>query len=358
MGFKNLLIVSAGYTYGGLETNIAGQVRQFTNAGIHCHFAIGEESIPKNFPIELVSSHLDIPFRSAVSNTPKNEVSRRLVEIIKTNNIDMIHAHPFHSIIPSYLAAKTTGTPLAITLHGPASVTFGKDDEDKQQFQTALRDADIVFAVSEEVRDLANKYGIKTQLAPNFVPVGKTESTLIPPGRKKWLIVSRIDGVKWFGIAEFLKCIRSLNDDPIAVVGDGERLERLVEIVNEHRFENIEFLGRRFDVDKLMLKYDIVGGMGRVALESLSLGKPLFLIGYKGGLGFVVTKEDAIQNARVNFSGRGFSPLTVEQMKNHLKAHSGVVPTGAINYVRNTRGEIDGWKKILCLMNTVVEKHS
>lgn len=344
-------MVSANYTFGGLETNIAGQVREFYKAGIEFFFAVGNQPQFHNIPSEVRAVYNNIPFDSHKKRRDHHIAAEDISKIVIANKIDLIHAHPFTSIIPSYLASKETKVPFVVTLHGPASIPIDNSLEHNELMLTALQQANLVLAVSREVQDIASKVGIRTELAPNLVHPQQAIITALPEQIQNWLLISRLDDIKWIGIYNFIKQLRTSSAAPITIAGDGPCRQILMDKLWDEGLKNTTFIGKTSKAQELMRQYDIIGGMGRVALEALMIGKPVCLIGYKGPVGLIMSDTQAKSYSYSNFSGRGYPVLSAQRLTAELKSHAGKTAQGAYDYVRDHRNEQKGWPEILTMIN-------
>lgn len=343
---EHILIVSENYTMGGLETNIAGQIRVLASEGVRFTIATGRNAARSALPSEIDNAYLDLPLAIRDAELER-EAADRIARIIEEDGVDLVHAHPFASIIPSFLAAEETGVPLVCTLHGPDSVSgvFGREYE--RRMHAALRGSSCVLAVSPEVRDLAAEFDIASELVPNSVRTTNALPGTLPQSPTRWLVASRLDAAKTTGIRRFLAALREFNDSPVHIAGDGTEAEALRAEIDSGVFGAVLLLGRRDDLPELMSSYDIVGGMGRVALEALGAGRPALLIGYDGPVGLLLHEEDVSRAAETNFSGRGQSPLSGPEFASVMQQAAGCSVADAVHWVRQHCDEDLNWSRVL-----------
>ena len=120
---KSILIVTEQLTLGGLETHIQGEIRQLAEHGITVHLACGSLFDDAFLPSSISAVYSGIPLAASASAGDLLTAINKLRAIIREQEIEAVHAHPFTSIIPAVAAAELEGVPCAITLHGPASLT-------------------------------------------------------------------------------------------------------------------------------------------------------------------------------------------------------------------------------------------
>ena len=96
------------------------------------------------------SHHFTLPLHSKNPFTIIRNIFR-LKNIIKTNNIDIIHAQSRAPAWSSYFAAKLTGCKFVTTIHG----AHGTKGPGKKLYNSVMTKGDIVIAVSEFIAKYA-----------------------------------------------------------------------------------------------------------------------------------------------------------------------------------------------------------
>ncbi|MDT8897883.1 glycosyltransferase [Thermanaerothrix sp. 4228-RoL] len=310
----NILTITENFTLGGLETHIIDQYNQLRKYGDSLYIVHGEQFYPET--INRLQPHKSFgPLKLGPSVTAQElyKSVEVLKDIISTYHIDVVHAHPYTSLIPAVFAASQMNTPLVITLHGPSAFTnvYGPI------YLALLKEVVIpssryVLCVSMETLTFVKTFSKKQNcvLLPNCIDIGLfTEVSRNPDG--PWLIVSRLDPYKVEGIKDFLLKADSSGLPYAIVVGDGPSFENLKEFsrtaLNKTK---VEFLGAKYDVHEILKKgISGIGGMGRVVLEGMASNLPTMLIGYEGVKGVV-----SINNVDIvswwNFSGRGMPSIS------------------------------------------------
>ncbi|OZI69669.1 glycosyltransferase [Bordetella genomosp. 2] len=320
----SLLIITEQFDVGGLETYIRGQVRILSQLGWDVYLACGGEPRPELLPAELVGQCSGLRLSAAASAADLLHSTRTLREFMRQHAITHVHAHPFISLFPAFLAAKLESLPYVATLHGPSSLSAGYGPlNDFLLGSVILAHADRVIAVSEEVRSLAAVYVHDDRLVmqPNAVDshAFRPQPSTAEPAR--WLVVSRLDPFKIVGIRQFVSLARQAGLPGIDVVGEGPAQAVLQQqLTQDGLTDYVRFLGVRADVAELMRASGGVAGMGRVLLEGLAAGQRCCLVGYDGVKGMV---DDGLFEAAAvaNFSGRSLPNISAEELRGQLARH-------------------------------------
>ena len=303
---KRILIAMEQFTVGGLETHVRGEIRELAGLGYEVHLAVGEIFQDALLP-ETVASVTQVSFDVGATVVSFVETVEQIRSVIVEQAIDVVHVHPFASIVPVAIAAVLENRPLIVTLHGPASLTSYGVLEKFLLLSVVLPAASLVVAVSPEVGRLVAPYLSEGRLAeiPNGVEVPPAAGVGPSPEEAPWLLVSRLDEQKIVGVSDFLRKAGRCGAGAIQIVGDGPAraaLERFV--ADEALSEVVSFLGERTDTDRLMRAAAGVAGMGRVVLEAVAARRPAVLVGYDGVKG-VVDLPLLEAASQANFSGRG-----------------------------------------------------
>lgn len=202
-----------------------------------------------------------------------------LIYLIRKHRIQLVHAHSRASSWSCYLACKLTGTPMITSVHGRQPVHASR-----KKFHAL---GDRALAVCEAVRDqLISALGVD----PGLIAIGRNgidtrhyQPVPAPVNERPVIsIVGRLTGPK--GELCYRLLDQCLDTDRYRVqVASGSGLpERFL------RFKDkVEFLGYVQDVPALMAQSDLVIGAGRVAMESILMGRPTFAIGEASAPGLV-----------------------------------------------------------------------
>jgi glycosyltransferase involved in cell wall biosynthesis/predicted nucleic acid-binding Zn-ribbon protein len=313
-----LLIVTELFSFGGLETHLAGQFRALSGMGHEVHLAVGGVPDCERPPEGLTSLLAPVPFTHASSATEFLEAVERLADLVRARGIDAIHAHPFRSLVVGCLAARRAEVPLICTLHGPASLEPMRQDllELLVKF-LVLPTAGRVECVSPEVLALAAHHAGRERCVLRRNAVDFTRlAPRVPRADAPWVLLSRLDQVKCAGILDLCRKWADADLPALEIHGDGphrvvfaEQLDRLGLI------DRFPLRGRCDDVAGLLSRpAGGVVGMGRVVLEAAASNLPCLLLGYDGPKG-ILDAELFRRVAWSNFSGRGLPTLAAPDLR-------------------------------------------
>lgn len=316
---KSLLIVTEAFELGGVETYIRDEVKALQQQGWKVHLATGRRFVDNLVPQGLQSLTSGLALGPEASIEEFLAVVDQLVELVRSEGIAAIHAHPFTALIPAMACASTAGVPCAVTLHGPSSVAGSYGPAyDFMLASLVLPASSAVIAVSEEVAGLASPYvacgNLSVQRNPMVLPALAEGA-----GNGRWLAVSRLDEAKVDGLAEFARSAVEAGIAGLDVCGDGPARARLEACLADLIDGGVvRLLGASDDVAQLMAGYSGVAGMGRVALEGLVAGLPVVLVGYDGAKGLL---DEALyrQAVRANLSGRGLPNVAGTELAAQLR---------------------------------------
>lgn len=359
---KSILIVTEQFTIGGLETHICGEIIRLTENGVQVHLATGKTFDDSLLPGALASFSHSIPLGPASTPSELLIAINRLRQIIREQLIDCVHVHPFTSIIPSIAAAELEAIPIALTLHGPASLASYGPLYDFLIKDVILPKSELIVAVSPEVKRLLSNYAKAESVAyiPNAVSfVDSGSSTLgLNEANPHWLVVSRLDQFKIQGIIDFCVKAKVSGIPGILVVGDGPAKDDLLrELERQGLSGYVKLLGVSTQIDALIQRSSGVGGMGRVLLEGLASKKPVVLIGYDGVKG-VVDKALLKLAAEENFSGRGLPTVSADDLSEQLKKIACSDISEVYAFAKESFNDSDTWAMFLDRMNSISQAKS
>lgn len=318
-----ILLVADAFTFGGMETQLAGMVRRLGDRGHQVRLATGVPMEKGSVPEGLEGSPECFGFDPAASCAGLERATERLAGLIESASINAVHAHPFLSLTPAFLAARERGVPFVCTLHGPLSVgrAYGRVHELLLKGMV-LPWAGISLCVSEEVRTLAKPFvgRARCEVLPNAVDLDLFRRR--EPSGARWLLLSRLDAAKLGGIAGLLRTLSASGLGELDIAGDGPQRGTLESLVGELGLEGrVRLRGLEPDVAGLLSREPFAGviGMGRVVLEAAASGLPCVLLGYDGVKGLLDAGR-AGKAAWWNFSGRGLETIDAAGLAQDLAA--------------------------------------
>lgn len=315
----NILVISDSFSTGGLETQIKTYYNNLPK-GVNIIFAFGNY----NEDLDLVDAKIYTNFSFSFSDTISdlcNDVYR-LVNIIKQNNINVIHVHPYYCFYASLFASQLTGVKMVYSYHGQGSFNFLKTMISNPIFFYAFEKGCVsnVLSVSKNGINCFNRVSYKNVvMIPNPIDTKKfLKANVI--NNHKWALISRIDDDKINEIKKMLLIMDDFDIDAIDIYGDGSCLEDLKEFIEFNNLGNkVKLLGYCNNVySTVNYKYNGIIGIGRVVLESLIMGFPTILIGYGKVTGFI-NKDIYLKIKDYNF------------VNEHINVYNNVLPT---NYER------------------------
>jgi glycosyltransferase involved in cell wall biosynthesis len=307
-----ILLVADAFTFGGMETQLAGMVRRLGERGHEVRLATGAPVPGGCVPEGLAEPPIDLAFPPEATCDTLLGAAERIGRVIERAGVTAVHAHPFLALTPALLASQARGVPLVCTMHGPASAgqAYGPVHELLVK-GLVLPAAALTIGVSEEVLALAGPYVAASRSA--VVRNGVDTERFAPreASGDRWLLLSRLDAAKIDGIVGLLRVLGESGLGSLDVVGDGPERAALERAVASMRLEaRVRLRGLELDVAGLLAREAFAGiiGMGRVALEAASSDLPCLLLGYDGPKGLLDAAR-ADHAAWWNFSGRGLPTL-------------------------------------------------
>lgn len=313
-----LLIVTELFSFGGLETHLAGQFRALASMGHEVHLAVGGALGCERPPEGLAGLIAPVPFTHASTASEFLGAVERLAAYARERRVDAVHAHPFRSLVVGCLAARRAGVPLICTLHGPASLEPMRQDllELLVKF-LVLPEAGRVECVTPEVLALAGHHAGRGRcvLRPNAVDFQRFLPRTPRPDAP-WVLLSRLDEPKCVGILDLCRKWAGADLPAVEIHGDGPHREALVDQLSRQGLADRFPLRGRCDDPAALLARPAAGviGMGRVVLEAAASNLPCLLLGYDGPKGLV--DADLFRRAAwSNFSGRGLPVLSMPDLR-------------------------------------------
>ncbi|WP_278548723.1 glycosyltransferase family 4 protein [Paraclostridium bifermentans] len=198
----------------------------------------------------------------------------KLIEIIKKENIDIIHSqHRFGTFLASIIK-KITGTKVIHTAHNVFN--------DKKLMTKFISKVEFI-AVGEKVKEnLVNYYNIeprKVNVIYNGISLDESDTFIVEEieqlkQQKKFIVgnIGRVTEQK--GFEYFVKSmvgVKKITEDVhYVIVGSGDKIDYIKKIIEENNLQkNITLLGFRKDIGNIINQLDLV------VLSSLWEGFPL-----------------------------------------------------------------------------------
>jgi peptidoglycan/xylan/chitin deacetylase (PgdA/CDA1 family)/glycosyltransferase involved in cell wall biosynthesis len=244
---------------------------------------------------------------------------RALKKIIQERNIQIVHTHSRAASWVSYFATRFTKVPLVSSVHGRQHVHLSS-----RLFKIY---GEKLLPVCESIKEhMSNDFGIsrsRIYLTRNginldhfkFIPRESPVRNFlgIEPNEKVIALIGRMSGPKG-DVAKFIikdVFTRVIEAEPkvsLLVIG-GIKVEHdfeslAAEINKKTVTKKVHMLGFQPNVVEYINASDIIIGSGRVAMESLAMGKPIIAIGESNYIG-VVSEENSGLALSTNFGDAG-----------------------------------------------------
>lgn len=322
----SILIVSESYKHGGVETYIDTMSSWLHGKNCKLYLATGELNENKVAHASIDKCYRGLKLSHNNSLTELLKTIDELRAIIREQSIDVVHAHPFGSIIPAVFAAKLENKKLVLTVHGPSTITSfsGAPYNDLLRYIVGCS-VDLTLYVSEEVKLISAPFFRRDgMILPNFFyvhelnSISRSNRSISDELKQKWVVVSRIDTQKLPGIIHFIQLASKSNQIyEVDIIGSGPAVEELINYIKSHGFLWVNIIGEVAQPSDHFGKYFGVAGMGRSLLEGIIAGMPSILVGYDGVKG--VVDKALFEKAKVcNFSGRSLCTVGQEDFERDL----------------------------------------
>ena len=303
----NILVVTENYLKGGLETRIK-TFYDFLKKSNKIVFAVKNLSDTHDLQDATIYTGFHFSWDSSIEEFVSDV--ERLAEIIESENIDIVSAHPFYSTFPAVIATQLTNTKLYYTVHGRLSLTLAKNLVDGPFQHFAFEYGfDSIFSVSERYIGYVKNinYEADIHFIPNYVDeVRYTRNRIIYNGR--WALISRIDYDKLEEIIKIVSRIKRLNIKILDIYGAGNALDELKNYIVHHELTaKINILNYSDNLNRdLDGKYTGIIATGRGAIEGILMGYPVILCGY-GNINGLIDKKLYERAKSVNFVSSEFA---------------------------------------------------
>ncbi len=224
-------------------------------------------------------------------------LSSKLVDIIKTYKIDIIHVH--YAIPHAYAAymakemlrKQNIKVSLLTTLHGTDITLVGSHPLYKPAVEYSINNSDYVTSVSESLKqDTQNLFNITKpiEVVPNFIEINtesknKKNNPFFSENEKIITHVSNFRPVK--RVLDVIKVFERIQKEipaKLIMVGDGPEKQKALKYCKEKQIDKkVFFLGENNQIKEVLSFSDLFlllsekESFGLVALEAMSMGVPV-----------------------------------------------------------------------------------
>mgnify|MGYP003300013681 CR=1 FL=1 len=266
-------------TFGGSGVVATELGLALSKRGHHIHF------ITYNLPVRLEALNdpkihfheVNVPDYPLFKYQPYElALSSRLVDVVKTNDIDVLHVH--YAIPHAYAAYMTKKMlldigiqiPIVTTLHGTDITLVGSHPFYSPAVNFSINHSDRVTAVSESLKqDTLRLFDIKKNInvIPNFIDTEKIKSKGKPCERsllaeKEEKILTHISNFRplkrILDVISIFESVQKKIKSKLMMVGEGPEKEKAIKYVNNNGLENqVLFLGNSNEIDKILCYSDL-----------------------------------------------------------------------------------------------------
>jgi N-acetyl-alpha-D-glucosaminyl L-malate synthase BshA len=236
-------------------------------------------------------------------------LASRLVDVIKNNDLDLLHVHyaiPHASaayMAKQILKKEGKHIPFITTLHGTDITLVGRDKTYAPVVTFSINESDAITAVSNNLRDETYKhFDIKKEIEVivNFVdvsrfsrkPIDAFKKVIAPNGERVIMHASNFRRLK--RIPDVIKIFKEINDkipSRLMLVGDGPERPGAEDLCRELNLcDEISFVGKQEQMEDILAIADLFllpseyESFGLAALEAMAAGVPVITTN-AGGLG-------------------------------------------------------------------------
>ena len=286
-------------------------------------------------------THIELPLYSKNPLVIWRNIGR-LAAIIRTHQVDIIHARSRAPAWSAWLAARRTGCGFVTTFH--AAYKFSSAA--KRFYNAVMARGDRVIAISHFIADYIHQnYPVApdcVRLIPRGVDLADFHPDRVGPARiqglmREWgvrpgkpiiMMPGRIS--RWKGQRELIEAIAMMGRQDLSVLivggvdGKNRYQAELVETVARHNLGKVvKFVGRCDDMPAAYCVADIVvsasydpEGFGRVVVEAMAMEKPVIVANHgaspelvqQGETGWIVPPRDVEALADAITHALGLAP--------------------------------------------------
>ncbi|KGR90094.1 hypothetical protein CD30_13605 [Ureibacillus massiliensis 4400831 = CIP 108448 = CCUG 49529] len=289
----NILIVTEKFKIGGLERSILKQIKYLEDNGHNVYLAIRE-----------YDNHNLIENRKNILYLPEKMFASAevLIKFVEKNNINIIHAHPFNTILCSIFASQVTQIPMVYTVHGLSSLNYTHRLEDDILIRYFIGEVQPnIFSVSQYYTKFLKEgyFNEKTTYLPNSIDMDSISlEGRIEVSKGIGVFVGRFSDDNVKALKKFYENKSKYNLSKVDIYGHGNELEKLIELVKLSK-GFFEYKGISDNPLKTIEKYEVVLGIGQQVMEGISLKKKVILIGYgklSGYLNYEIYNQIKVNN--------------------------------------------------------------
>ena len=268
-------------------------------------------------------------------------LSSRLVDVVRSNSIDILHVHyAIPHAYAAYMAKKMLidegiEIPIVTTLHGTDITLVGSHPFYNPAVTFSINHSDRVTAVSESLKhDTLNLFDIKKKIdvIPNFVDINKIKAKEKPCERsllakKEEKILTHISNFRplkrIFDVISIYEGVAKHVKSKLMMVGEGPEKTKAIQYVKKNNLEDkILFLGNSNEIDKILCYSDLFllpsekESFGLSALEAMANGVPVISSNTGGITEVNINNKTGFVSKIGDIKDMTFNALTLLKNKN------------------------------------------
>jgi L-malate glycosyltransferase len=289
-------------TFGGSGVLATELGKALAQKGHHVHFITYQQPVRLNGFIPNIFYHeVQVPTYPLFDYPPyETALSSTMVDVIKNNNLDLLHVHyaiPHASA--AYMAKqilKKEGKiiPVITTLHGTDITLVGRDKTYAPVVTFSINESDAITAVSENLREETYRHfqiEKEIEVIVNFVdvsrfsrkPIDAFKKVIAPNGERVFLHASNFRKIK--RVPDIVRIFAEVNKtlpSKLLFVGDGPERSTAEDLAREIGvFDEIRFVGKQEQMEDILAIADLFlltseyESFGLAALEAMAAGVPV-----------------------------------------------------------------------------------
>ncbi len=289
-------------TFGGSGVLATELGKALAQKGHHVHFITYQQPVRLNGFIPNIFYHeVQVPTYPLFDYPPyETALASRMVDVIKNNNLDLLHVHyaiPHASaayMAKQILKKEGKTVPVITTLHGTDITLVGRDKTYAPVVTFSINESDAITAVSNNLRDETYKHFAITKeidVIVNFVDVSRFQrkgidafkKVIAPNGEKVIMHASNFRKLK--RIPDVINIFKEINDkipSRLMLVGDGPERPAAEDLCRELNLcDEIRFVGKQEQMEDILAIADLFllpseyESFGLAALEAMAAGVPV-----------------------------------------------------------------------------------
>jgi N-acetyl-alpha-D-glucosaminyl L-malate synthase BshA len=289
-------------TFGGSGVLATELGKALAQKGHFVHFITYQQPVRLNGFIPNIYYHeVHVPTYPLFDYPPyETALASTLVDVIKNNNLDLLHVHyaiPHASaayMAKQILKKEGKSIPVITTLHGTDITLVGRDKTYAPVVTFSINESDAITAVSKNLREETFKHfkiDKEIEVIVNFVdvsrfsrkPIDAFKKMIAPNGERVLMHASNFRKLK--RIPDVLRIFKEINDQipsRLMLVGDGPERPAAEDLCRELNIcDEVRFVGKQEQMEDILAIADLFllpseyESFGLAALEAMAAGVPV-----------------------------------------------------------------------------------